>query len=45
MFEASASTDKEYLEMRGGHISVFSGRQASLVLWPKLDAWLTQHSV
>ena len=42
--EAVASTDKEYLELPGGHISVFSGRQANKVLWPKIDTWLRQRS-
>jgi len=45
LMDAVSSRDKEYLEMRGGHISVFSGRQANRVMWPKLDEWLTQHSV
>jgi polyhydroxyalkanoate synthase len=45
LMDAVSSQDKEYLEMRGGHISVFSGRQANKVMWPKLDEWLTQHSV
>jgi len=43
--DAVSSQDKEYLELRGGHISVFSGRQASKVMWPKLDEWLMQHSL
>jgi polyhydroxyalkanoate synthase len=45
LMHAVSSQDKEYLEMRGGHISVFSGRQANKVMWPKLDEWLTQRSV
>jgi polyhydroxyalkanoate synthase len=45
LMDAVSSQDKEYLEMRGGHISVFSGRQANRVMWPKLDEWLAQHSV
>jgi polyhydroxyalkanoate synthase len=45
LMEAVSSQDKEYLELRGGHISVFSGRQASKVMWPKLDEWLMQHSL
>lgn len=44
LMEAVASTDKEYLELPGGHISVFSGRQANKVLWPKIDTWLMQRS-
>jgi polyhydroxyalkanoate synthase len=42
LMHAVSSQDKEYIELRGGHISVFSGRQANKVLWPKLDEWLTQ---
>jgi polyhydroxyalkanoate synthase subunit PhaC len=42
LMDAVSSQDKEYVELRGGHISVFSGRQAHKVMWPKLDAWLTQ---
>ena len=45
LMDAVSSRDKEYLEMRGGHISVFSGRQANKVMWPKLDEWLTQRSL
>jgi polyhydroxyalkanoate synthase len=42
LMDAVSSQDKEYIELRGGHISVFSGRQAHKVMWPKLDEWLTQ---
>jgi polyhydroxyalkanoate synthase subunit PhaC len=41
---AVASTDKEYVELSGGHISVFSGRQANKILWPKIAAWVAQRS-
>ena len=41
---AVSSQDKEYLEVRGGHISVFSGRQARAVMWPKLDAWVIERT-
>ena len=41
---AVSSQDKEYVEVRGGHISVFSGRQAHAVLWPKLDTWVTERT-
>jgi polyhydroxyalkanoate synthase len=44
LMQAVSSQDKEYIELRGGHISVFSGRQASKVMWPRLDEWLSQHS-
>ncbi|MBI2936159.1 MAG: alpha/beta fold hydrolase [Chloroflexi bacterium] len=39
-----SSKDKEYVELPGGHISVFSGRQADKFLWPKIDEWLSQRS-
>jgi polyhydroxyalkanoate synthase len=41
LMDVVSSRDKVYLEMRGGHISVFSGRQANRPIWPKIDAWLT----
>jgi len=44
LMPAVSSQDKEYLELRGGHISVFSGRQAHKVMWPRLDEWLRQHA-
>jgi polyhydroxyalkanoate synthase len=44
LLDAVASTDKEYVELPGGHISVFSGRQANRILWPKIDTWVTQHA-
>ena len=44
LMHAVSSQDKEYIEVRGGHISVFSGRQAHAVMWPKLDAWVTERS-
>jgi polyhydroxyalkanoate synthase len=42
--DAVSSTDKEYVELPGGHISVFSGRQANKVLWPKLHQWVIERS-
>lgn len=44
LMQAVSSADKEYVEVRGGHISVFSGRQAHAVLWPKLATWVAEHS-
>jgi polyhydroxyalkanoate synthase len=38
------TTDKEYIELPGGHISVFAGRQASQTLWPRIDEWLSARS-
>jgi poly-beta-hydroxyalkanoate depolymerase len=41
---AVSSRGREYVEIRGGHISVFSGRQAHAVLWPKLHTWVTERT-
>lgn len=45
LMQAVSSKDKEYLELPGGHISVFSGRQANKVLWPKIASWLAQRTI
>ena len=41
LMDMVSSEDKEYVEMPGGHISVFSGRQAHQTLWPKIDEWVS----
>ena len=38
------STDKEYEELPGGHISLIAGRQAHQYLWPRLVQWLRARS-
>ncbi len=42
--DAVSSTETEYIELTGGHISVFSGRQANQTLWPKMNEWLSARS-
>jgi polyhydroxyalkanoate synthase len=44
LMQAVSSTDKVYVELPGGHISVFSGRQANKVLWPQLHDWVMARS-
>ena len=39
------STDKEDVVMKGGHVSVLAGPNASGRLWPVLDRWLAPRSV
>jgi polyhydroxyalkanoate synthase subunit PhaC len=39
------STDKQELVMKGGHVSVLAGPNASKRLWPVLDQWLAVRSV
>jgi polyhydroxyalkanoate synthase len=41
---AVSSTDKEYLELPGGHISLIAGRAAARNVWPKVSAWLAKRS-
>jgi len=44
LIDLVGSTDKEYEELPGGHISLIAGRQAHQHLWPKLVAWLRAHT-
>jgi polyhydroxyalkanoate synthase len=44
LMEAVSSTDKEYVELPGGHISLVAGRQAANNLWPRVNQWLAQRS-
>jgi len=44
LMDAVSSTDKEYLELPGGHISLIAGRGASIHCWPKVAAWLAARS-
>ena len=37
------STDKTFLELQGGHISVIAGRKARTLAWPAVIDWLKQH--
>jgi polyhydroxyalkanoate synthase len=34
------STDKSYVELPGGHISLIAGRSASVHCWPRVSDWL-----
>ena len=39
-----ASSDKEYMELPGGHISLIAGRGALHTCWPRVSDWLTTRS-
>jgi polyhydroxyalkanoate synthase len=39
-----ASTDKEEVMLKGGHVSLVAGANAIKRLWPKLDSWLGERS-
>ena len=39
------SADKQDMALRGGHVSLISGQNAVLRLWPTVNEWLTQRSV
>jgi len=40
-----ASTDKEEVMLKGGHVSLVAGPNAVKRLWPKLDSWLSGRSI
>lgn len=44
LLEVVASSDREYVELPGGHISLIAGRSASVHCWPKVSAWLAARS-
>jgi polyhydroxyalkanoate synthase len=44
LMEVVGSTDKTYLQLPGGHISLIAGRGASKHCWPKLSSWLEARS-
>jgi polyhydroxyalkanoate synthase len=39
------STDKQDLTVKGGHVSLISGQNALLRLWPTVNEWLSVRSV
>jgi polyhydroxyalkanoate synthase len=43
LIDAVGSTDKHFLELEGGHISVIAGRRAKQQVWPALLQWLQEH--
>jgi len=42
--DAVESTDKQYMELPGGHISLIAGRSAARQVWPRVSAWLAERS-
>ena len=45
LLSALGSDDKQDLTVRGGHVSLISGRNAMLRLWPTVNEWLSVRSV
>jgi polyhydroxyalkanoate synthase len=43
LVDSVGSTDKTFLELEGGHISVIAGKRAKQVVWPALLEWLREH--
>jgi polyhydroxyalkanoate synthase len=39
------STDKRDIVLKGGHVSMVAGPNASRRLWPELDGWLAERSL
>src|SRR5581483_1496620 len=44
LVDAVGSTDKEYIELPGGHISLIAGRGAMHTCWPRVSDWLAKRS-
>jgi poly(3-hydroxyalkanoate) synthetase len=44
LMDAVGSTDKEYIELPGGHISLIAGRSALHTCWPRVSSWLAARS-
>jgi polyhydroxyalkanoate synthase subunit PhaC len=44
LLDAVGSTDKEYIELPGGHISLIAGRGALHTCWPRVSEWLAARS-
>jgi polyhydroxyalkanoate synthase len=44
LIDAVGSTDKGYVELPGGHISLIAGRGAAVHCWPKVSGWLGPRS-
>lgn len=43
LYDLSGSTDKQFIELEGGHISVIAGRKAKQQVWPAIMKWLEEH--
>jgi polyhydroxyalkanoate synthase subunit PhaC len=44
LLEKVGSTDKEHVELPGGHISLIAGRGAAVHCWPRVSGWLAPRS-
>jgi polyhydroxyalkanoate synthase subunit PhaC len=44
LMDVVGSTDKEYVELPGGHISLIAGRGAAIHCWPRVSGWLAPRS-
>ena len=43
LYDNVRSTDKQFMELEGGHISVIAGRRAKAQVWPAILKWLQEH--
>ena len=43
-YTLSKSTDKQYRELPFGHIDILVGREAPLLIWPLIEAFVGQHA-
>lgn len=45
LIDMVGSTDKQHIELKGGHVSLVAGPNAVRRLWPQIDTWLGERSV
>jgi polyhydroxyalkanoate synthase len=45
LLELVGSCDKQEMHVKGGHVSLVSGKNAILRLWPTVHQWLAPRSV
>jgi len=44
LVDAVGSSETDYVELPGGHISLIAGRGAAVHCWPKVSGWLAPRS-
>ncbi len=45
LIDMIGSADKRQIELKGGHVSLVAGANASRRLWPQIDRWLGEKSI
>lgn len=45
LIDMVGSSDKQHIELKGGHVSLVAGANAVRRLWPQIDRWLGERSI